>query len=367
MTTARARRIVLALMLTPSVGRVRVAAAEPVGSNTPVASANLELVADSSCVTRADLVERVRARSPRVRFVDDGSGLIIRVKISTATSGAVAADITLAEPGTKSPMRHVVARTCNEAADAASLIIAVTLDPNAADTGTDSGPARSGSAASGGNPERNERGTGAESQRTSTKLAAQASPSPPADISEPGAGARTNPLPLTVSAQLAAEAFVGVAPGVMPGVTLYGMAGLERSSVWSPAAMLGLRHAWRSGIEEEGGSASFALDAASLDLCPLRFRMGMFEARSCGSLLVGRLTAHATDTLNPAAESKRPFWVIGGAAIVSAELPWMLEVTGRFAIGANLVRDSFEFSPAIFHEVPPVSGAGSVGIGVRWR
>jgi hypothetical protein len=344
-----------------------VAAAEPVSSNAPVASANLELDADSSCVTRADLVARVRARSPRVRFVDDGSGLIIRVKISTATSGAFAADVTLADPGAKSPTRHVLARTCNEAADAVSLIIAVTLDPNGADTHTDNGAPRPVGTAGSGNAATNEHDASAKAHPSPAKPAPPPTPLAPSDMSEPRTVSPRNPPSLTVSAQLAAEAFVGVAPGVMPGVTLYGMAGLERSSVWSPAAVLGLRHAWRSSIEEEGGSASFALDAATLDLCPLRFRRSMFEARSCGSLLVGRLTAHATDTLNPAAESKRPFWVLGGAAIVSAELPWLLEVTGRLAIGANLVRDSFEFSPSIFHEVPAVSGAASIGIGLRWR
>src|SRR5437762_6171766 len=124
LTTARARRFGHALILSASAARAGVAGAEPAAQNVPVASANLELVADSSCVTRADLVARVRARSPRARFVDDGSGLSIRVKISAATSGAVAADIALADPGTKSPTRHVVARTCNEAADAVSLIIA---------------------------------------------------------------------------------------------------------------------------------------------------------------------------------------------------------------------------------------------------
>jgi hypothetical protein len=172
---------------------------------------------------------------------------------------------------------------------------------------------------------------------------------------------------VTFGAQLAVESLVGVAPGVMPGAAAFAIASLEGPSAWSPALVLAFHHAWRTDVHEPGGTASFSLDAATLDVCPLRFRLAAIEARPCGSALFGRFAARATDTFDPAAESVRPLGVVGAAAVVTAHLGWLVEASGRLAVGANLVRDSFEFSPAIFHTVPPISAAASLGIGLRWR
>jgi hypothetical protein len=125
-TGARARFVSLLLAATAYAVNPSVAAAEP---SVSVASAELEVVADSHCTTRADLIERVRIRSPRVRFVDNGSALAIRVRFSRIQSGALAGDITLASPSAKPALRHVLAGSCTEAADAVALIIAVSAAP----------------------------------------------------------------------------------------------------------------------------------------------------------------------------------------------------------------------------------------------
>jgi hypothetical protein len=305
-----------------------------------------------------------------VALADDGSGLVIRARFSPARSGGVTGDVTLARPGTTPSSRHVVADSCAEAADAVALIIAVTLDP-----------------ASAKQPEHGAGGASADARPAETAAAAaqkngsadDASRSPPAKPKDEGtpAGATSSteerePKHPAGSAgrarwglEFAGQAFVGPAPGVMPGIALYAMLGVERPSSWSPVALLGATHAWRSDLEEPGGTASFMLDAASLDACPLLFRTSVLETRPCASLLGGRLLARATATQNPASESARPFWVLGAAAVLSAKLVWRLEASARIALGANLVRDSFEFTPVVFHEVPPVSMAASLGIGLR--
>jgi len=300
-----------------------------------------------------------------VGFVDDGSGLAIRVRIST-TPNAVAADVTLANPGSQPSLRHVLARSCTEAADAVALIIAVTLDPTSADQRSKAGATKEdATAAVGGTSTRSETATPVLSSPSSK---ANTDSKNPNDQSSVGSGLDATPSPRPgFGVQLAAEAFVGVAPGVMPGVALFATASIERASVWSPAFGLGLRHAVRSNVEEPGGNASFTLDAASLDICPARFRLGVLEARPCGTALFGRMSARGTDTANPGPESARPFGVLGGAAVVRADLSWLLEVSARLAVGANLVRDSFEFAPATFHTVTPISAAGSLGIGLHWR
>jgi len=361
----KAGRIVTLLAAVGYFADLREAAAEP---SRAIALANFEIVADPSCTTRADLIARVRARLPQVRLVDDDKGLAIRVQISAASAGGVAGDVTLVSPGMKPSFRRVPARSCVEAADAVALIIAVTLDPMAADTRSDGSTAALGTpsaAAPASLPNDSVTATGT----TRTSVPKGKSSRPIAEpSSETSASESVSPRPrLFFGAQLAVEAVAGVTPGVMPGVSLFAMAGMERPSHWAPALVFGVHHAWRSAIEEQGGAASFTLDAASLDVCPLRFRLGVMEARPCGTLLFGRLAARGSNTLNPAEESARPFWAVGGAGILTADLPWRLQLLTRFVIGANLVRDSFEFSPATFHTVPPISAAASVGIGLHFR
>ena len=71
---------------------------------------------------------------------------------------------------------------------------------------------------------------------------------------------------------------------------------LERDGVWAPALFLGATHVWRDDLAEPGGNASFTLDAATVDACPLRVGAAWFVARPCASALFGRLSASGTDT-----------------------------------------------------------------------
>jgi hypothetical protein len=153
----------------------------------------------------------------------------------------------------------------------------------------------------------------------------------------------------------------------MPAVAVYAILGIDGAGPWSPAVLLGASHAWQTSIQEQGGRASFTLDAASFDACPLRLRLGAVHARPCASTLIARFSGHASDTLNPTEPSSRPFWVVGGAVLATAELFWLFEASARIAVGANLVRDSFELGPNVFHRVPAVTATASVGLGLRWR
>jgi hypothetical protein len=152
----------------------------------------------------------------------------------------------------------------------------------------------------------------------------------------------------------------------MPGISLYAFGALDRSGLWSPALMLGITHAWRNGLREKGGTASFLFDAASLDACILRVRMSVVEARPCVSALVGRLAASGSQTTAAAAAS-RPFATLGGAAVLTADLGSMLELSLRLGVGATLVRDSYEFQPTVFHRAASVTTQASLGIGMGWR
>jgi hypothetical protein len=327
-------------------------AAEP----GPSAAARLAVNATAGCTSRAELIARVRARSPRVRFTDDSEAIKIRADFAATSAGLVAATVSLARADAKPSVRRVVGATCGDAADAVALIIAVTLDPTAAvrEKGAPASEAPSVAAASGSTP--------AAASQTPAKSAATGQPDAAATAHVPDARGRN-----TLAVRVAAQALLGPAPKVMPGVALYAIVGIERLALWSPAVLLGASHAWRNGIDAEGGTAAFTLDAASFDACPFRLRWGPVDARPCGSVLVGRLSARGSQTRNEAPESGRPFWVVGGAAVATTGLSDLFELTARVAVGANLVRDSFVFTPVVFHEVSAITAAASVGVGMRFR
>src|SRR5437762_1464135 len=87
------------------------------------------------------------------------------------------------------------------------------------------------------------------------------------------------------------------APSSRPGVAVYGMAELDRGGLWAPALFVGATHVWRNDLAESGGTASFTLDAASVDACPLRLGWSRLVARPCASALVGRLASTGTDAV----------------------------------------------------------------------
>lgn len=330
-------------------------------AQSEVPSARLEVEASVDCATRDDLIARVQTRAPRVKF-DESGGVGVRARFSVAPSGSVIANVVLGAPGSPRSARRVLAASCREAADAVALIIAVTLDPTALvnPTGTDAtrrkpGEARPGAAA----PPASQASKPAESSSQSDP----ATLAPDDDEPEPSSARGRQ----TFGFQLAGQALFGPAPGAMPGVALFALIGIDRPALWSPAVLLGASHAWRSHVPAQGGVAAFTLDAASFDACPFTLRLSALEARPCASALIGRLGASGSETRNQVAESSRPFWVVGGVALLSVRLVRLLEASARVGAGANLVRDSFEFTPAVFHQVPAVTVTANVGIGLRWR
>ncbi len=309
---------------------------------------------------------RILRRSPRIQFVDDAAAAHVEADFSEQSTGSVVANLVLVKPGAKPSPRRIVARSCAQASDAAALIIAVSFDPEALTedrTSIEPGqPVASPSAPT--------RSTDSERQPQPKPEVSQSPP--PADApgveaqAAPISGERwTAPLRYRFGVHVAAQGVFGPAPGMLPGVGVYALFGIERDSAWSPAFGLGGMHVGRAGFEEEGGNAAFTLDAATLDVCLLRFGGDTFRLRACGSGLLGRLSVEGTETTNPAGLLNRPFAMAGGAAIASVELGRSLELIGRLAAGSTLVRDSFEFTPTIFHTAGPLTVFASVGVGIH--
>jgi hypothetical protein len=379
------------LSATPLLALLGLAAEAAPAATAPeagVSTASLEVRAVGDCGSRADLLTRVARRSPRIRFSDQDATVAIRVAFATGPAGGVVAEMVMAEPGEKPRPRRLAARSCDEAADGVALIIAVTLDPSSA-TAPSPAPARAAAAgrapghASGGvaaRPPGSPSGDGGtESSPPSGPPATPPTPLADEPVAKPAAPEQTADVvavPPTPSppagietrrrwgGDLAVQMVSGPAPAVMPGIAVTGLAALDRSSLWSPAVIVGALHVGRSNLAEPGGKASFTLDAAVLDLCALRLRVGTVEARGCGSLLAGLLSASGSDTFAGAAAT-RPFGAAGLSTVVGTYLGDNFELSARLSVGRSWPRDSFEFSPTQFYRTAAYTVSGSVGAGIR--
>jgi hypothetical protein len=164
-------------------------------------------------------------------------------------------------------------------------------------------------------------------------------------------------------AYVAGQTIVGPVPAVLPGIALYVMAGLDRDSLWAPALFVGATRVWRGDLSQSGGTASFTLDAASVDACPLRLRWSLVAARPCASALVGRLSASGTET-EQGMSATRPFATAGVVGIASVGTT--IELSLRLGLGITLIRDAYEFGSNVFHRASLFTASGSLGVGARW-
>lgn len=317
-------------------------------------AARLEVDANPACSTRDELIARVAARSTRIRFVNDADGVpALAARIEVGPRGGAVAELTVVEPDGRRFSRRIEAPSCVAATDALALVVAITLDPSVATADASKAPSAvdAGTGAPGAPP--------------------PAPPPPPPPQGEPpptvstGAAPVAGPVFQYITAAVTGEAISGPAPALMPGFGIEVQAGMERASIWSPALMLSLVHAWRSDLKEDAGTAAFSLDLVSLDLCPARAVVLHVEARVCAAGSVGRLTGQGSDTYEPRSVA-RPFATAGGAARLAVPFGGRVQVGIRLGAGATLWRDAFEFTPDVFHRAASVTLVGDVGVGVRF-
>jgi len=385
----------------------RVAAAD---GDAATATARLEVQALPDCTSREEVAARVAARSRRIHFDDDATGPTLRAVIAAGPRGGAVGELVIVQPDGRSSTRRLAAPSCAEATDAIALIIALTLDPAAAATpGHVSATTAGRPATAGGHPaaaaSRTTQTAGAnestDTTTTTTTGTTTASepprapsvgsavrepppprpPAPPTTATAPAppliaadaepSGVVTSSPPVAVATQsrfgagALGQAIFGPAPGALPGVGVYLIAALDRDALWSPALVVSATRAWSGALIEPGGTATFTFDAASLDACALRLHLAFWEARACATALYGRLAASGSETYSPASAT-RPFAAAGGAALLSVELGRVFELAGRVGAGASLIRDSFAFSPTVFHRTADLTVAAGLGLGVRF-
>jgi len=326
-----------------------------------VTTARLELTGAADCIPRNELVARVAARSARIQFVDEAA-ISATVAIASARPGNVVAELVLSAAGIAPVPRRIVARSCTEAADAVALMIAVTLDPMLK---RKSATGAAGADTAGGGSVSPDVGTTPATPPTEKPDQPVKGPEPPVIVepAAPPAPVAPEPARRRFGAYVTGETTFGPAPAVMPGIALHGMAALERDGVWTPALFVGLTHAWRSDLSQSNGAASFTLDAATVDVCPLRFGGSLLAARPCASALFGRLASTGSDTID-GASAARPFGAAGAA--LTATFGTTVELYARLGIGVTLLRDAYEIGGTTFHRAGRITTTASLGVGLHW-
>ena len=342
--------------------------AAPHASEADAASASLELQAAPECATRAGVIARVATRSPRIKFVA-GAAATATLRVTVAgPRGAVAGELAVARPAGKHFVRRIVAPTCAEAVDALALIIAITLDPahakaEPAPTTIDGG---AGSTPPASTP------PDSPARSAVPEPASPPPPLPPPPPFVPAAAAEETaaiaPAPRAKSwfaAGVAAHAIAGPAPRPMPGAAVHVSAGIDRGSIWSPAARLAFAHTRAGGLDQPGGTADFALDAATVDACPVSLEVASFAARACAAVTAARLTAQGGNTYSPRSR-QRPFVAAGASLIAALGLGRRFQVDVRVAGGVPIIRDSFQFTPEVFYRVASVTLELDLGLSMRF-
>jgi hypothetical protein len=351
------------------------------------------------CGDAQQFAARILGRTERVRFVSVGEQLRLAVRIEPQ-GNSLRANVTFLAAGQAPVVRRIESPDCNDALDALALVVAIGVDQRwreralAAKAGKPPArprrrPARAPEPPPPSNPEPAEPaldpGEGSVTFSPST-LAAAPPPEPrvvpipfasrplPSVPSPPGSAPDSAPS-WSWAGGLGARLLSGAAPEALLGGELWLRAGWERDSVFSPDFGLSVAHDRISGVARAEGSADFALSAAALELCPLRWGTRRLRLQPCFASTLGWLRASGRRTFRAHTESS-PWWTLGGGAQAIANFGGVaLRLAG--GVAHPLARPGYRFhsiecmgegcaEPA-FHRVAPIVWSIGLGAGVSFR
>jgi hypothetical protein len=352
----------------------RATAEPPSAAGPPVF---IEVASPDGCGSSQELARRVTHRSDRVRIASSAEGAVMaRAEIRNVGPGAVEATLTMTEPGGRRWSRLVRSATCEEALDAIALVLAVAFSPElnpAPEPEPVPPPPRPRPAEPRPKPPPEVRLTPVPTQAPPEPPPPE--PPPPVEpvpaprpaVADTPAEPKAVPAPeSTVGSAGAAAGFMwGPAPDAMFGISIFGSLRWNRDSVISPAVHLRGSHHWMFGYAAPGGVANFSLDAGTLSLCPIWLQEHRVSVQPCATLEGGRLLVRGTETVQGATRS-RPYFAAGASLAVDIEFVRGFAVT-TFANGAfPFARDSFQFRPEVFYQVPVVVLTAGAGLAVRF-
>jgi hypothetical protein len=344
-----ARLLLLALILSTEISDA--AAAQPSSIHV-----QLEVRSALNCASRAKVVDRVRVRSPKIAFVENNGEVVIGATFSKQAE-VFTGEVTWLEGDKPAQVRRLNAGSCEDAVDGVALILAITLDPNAAlelpeevDSATSNGRAVVDDSPTPALKEPRISPSNASVVSVGDASALQA-----AESAAPGVNWR-------FSGAVAGELGLGIAPSPMLGTAALFEFSPSSPATLVPALVLGGFWRWSAASKQAEGRADFELAAITLDVCPTRFQWPNVKLHTCAAGLVGRLFATGSESRAASGRISRPFIGVGLAASLHWEISEHLGVLARVSPQVNVVRDEFEFGSRVFHEVPPLAIHVNVGL-----
>jgi hypothetical protein len=311
------------------------------------------------CPGRDQVVARLRAFAPATAFAEDGaSDAAVRLVVQSAPH--LVASIVIVRPGQPETTRTVPATSCAELIEAAALVIAILVDPEAADRDKATGA-----------------GVSAGGRSRAIVREAAAGPRPTIAPREPTSDSGPAPRDARSSSDserwvFGVEGFAGVTWAMAPRATLDTGVGARAESgahrVLSPWFLLSAHRAQSPDSHFDQGSASFQLLSGQLRGCLLRawVRSWLWLA-PCVRLELGRLEAQGNAS---SGNSRSPaiLWRAGGA-FGRAELRFSAANLAA-EVGATFPfrYDTYHFDPSrrTVFELPNAAFSGGIAAGLTF-
>lgn len=335
----------------------------------------LRVEAPAGCADEPRLFEAIRGHSPGFAPADwDARGATRFVVRFLPRDADVVVEIETTDASGARSLRSIPAQDCPEAVRASAWILALLVDPTAANaepappiaTATrEVAPAAISPTPSAASP------VEPAASPAATAIPPAAAAAPPAD-EDAAPGALGAPLAKKWPWQLSIGGFGGVLQSALPetplGLGVFVEGAWERESWFRPAARLAGLDAGSGVSRTERGDVVVGFVGGRLSLCPLRSsRAQLMSVRFCGLMEIGRLSGEGQNTTDQG--SATPTWYAAGSAFGLELQPWSflaIELEGALLFPFN--RDRFVFEPEPVqagYEVPPISA--SLALGIAWR
>ncbi|MDB5218278.1 MAG: hypothetical protein JWO86_6205 [Myxococcaceae bacterium] len=293
----------------------------------------LELEVHATCTNEADFWQRVNARTRRV--VAGAGEDALRVTITLDTTGARTTG-TLRVRSSGEPLesvRRVEGASCEEVADALSLVVALTFDPDS----------------------------------LATVPAPQPEPQRPPEVPKPERPSTRGPEPPPPPQQwrwsAGARGTVAAIDELPLGAGLFVELTRGRSSR-AIAFRLGLT-TLQTTVTVGETSARFSWLFGAPEVCPLRIRSGPLSLFPCAGAALGALSSSPIRGAPNGRTFLRPWLapraVVRGRLALTPRLGVELEAT----LDVPIVRDSYEFAGVRTYRVPVVVPTTSIGLALE--
>ncbi len=299
---------------------------------------DLQYIADDGCPGRSEFIARVRARTQLAEFVES-DGPERRFDVSARIDGHRAVGSFVSGRGNATgTARQVTSERCDDVVSALALIVALAVDPHAK---LDQPLPISDPGASSTAPD------AVTAQSTSAPIAprhnSRPTPTAAAPENQPHTGGGSWIFGVSANGQL------------WPGSPTIALGGLSVAVQWrslaegtlAPAVSLSIEHEQSLTVHPvSGGGARFALNNATLALCPLQVRVGSsVTLLPCVGAAGGWVAATGVSEgpIVGALQRNRPWWSIQQTVQLQAGLGKRWLFVAQTGLAEPLWRDDFVF------------------------